>query len=174
VYPLVATGVGQIAFHAKANGSLIERNGTVVGSALLGQNFSDAKYFHPRPSAAGTDGYDGTASGASNLGPLNPDLLNAVQQRVTAYRTENGLAADQAVPVDAVTASGSGLDPDISVANARLQADRVATARGMTADAVLKLVDDNTDGRILGVLGVPAVNVLRLNLALDDATSGSS
>ena len=174
IYPLVVTGIGQIAFHDKANGSLIKRDGVVVGSALLGQNFTGATYFHPRPSAAGANGYDASASSGSNLGPLNPDLLSAISDRVTAYRQENGLAADQTVPVDAVTASGSGLDPDISVANARLQAQRVATARGLSIDQVAQLIDDHTDGRTLGVLGVPAVNVLQLNLALDDATDGSA
>jgi len=174
IYPLVATGIGQIAFHDKANGSLIRRDGVVVGSALLGQDFTGADDFHPRPSAAGANGYDGSASSGSNLGPLNPDLLSAISDRVAAYRQENGLAADQPVPVDAVTASGSGLDPDISVANARLQAQRVATARGLSLDQVARMIDDHTDGRALGILGVPAVNVLQLNLALDDATGGNA
>ena len=174
VYPLVATGVGQLAFNDKVNGSLIERDGTVVGSELLGQNFTADTYFHPRPSAAGADGYDGSASSGSNLGPLNPDLLQAVQDRVTAYREENGLADDQLVPVDAVTASGSGLDPDISVANARLQAQRVAIARGFSLDDVNQLIEDNTDDRTLAVLGVPGVNVLKLNLALDASSGGTA
>jgi potassium-transporting ATPase KdpC subunit len=166
VYPLVVTGVAQVAWNDKANGSLIKKDGVVVGSSLIGQNFADEKYFHPRPSAAGT-GYDGLASAASNLGPTNPDFLSAVQDRVAAYRQENGLAADQEVPVDAVTASGSGLDPDISVANARLQAPRVASARGMSVDQVLALVNQHTNGRQWGFLGEPGVNVLELNLALD-------
>jgi potassium-transporting ATPase KdpC subunit len=166
VYPLVVTGVAQVAWNDKANGSLIKKDGVVVGSSLIGQNFADEKYFHPRPSAAGT-GYDGLASAASNLGPTNPDFLSAVQDRVAAYRQENGLAADQEVPVDAVTASGSGLDPDISVANARLQAPRVAAARGMSVDQVLALVNQHTNGRQWGFLGEPGVNVLELNLALD-------
>lgn len=170
-YPLVVTGAAQVAFRHQAEGSLVEVDGEPVGSALLGQAFTRPEYFHPRPSAAG-DGYDATASGASNLGPTNPDLLAAVSDRVDAYRADNGLAADQPVPVDAVTASASGLDPHISVANARLQAARVAEARGLAIGDVLALVDDHTDGRVLGVLGEPGVNVLELNLALDEA-SGS-
>jgi len=170
-YPLVVTGAAQVAFRHQAEGSLVEVDGEPVGSALLGQAFTRPEYFHPRPSAAG-DRYDATASGASNLGPTNPDLLAVVSDRVDAYRADNGLAADQSVPVDAVTASASGLDPHISVANARLQAARVAEARGLTIGDVLALVDDHTDGRVLGVLGEPGVNVLELNLALDEA-SGS-
>lgn len=170
-YPLVVTGVAQAAFRHQAEGSLVEAGGRPVGSSLVGQPFTRAGYFHPRPSAAG-EGYDATASGASNLGPTSPDLLAAVSERVEAYRQENGLAADRPVPVDAVTASASGLDPHISVANARLQAPRVAAARGLAEDEVLALVDDHTDGRVLGVLGEPGVNVLELNLALDEA-SGS-
>lgn len=166
VYPLVSTAIGQAAFHDKANGQLIKVDGVVVGSKLIGQNFADPKYFHPRPSAAGA-GYDGSASSGSNLGPLNPDFLAAVADRVAAYRTENGLAADATVPVDAVTASGSGLDPDISIANARLQARRVATVRGLESTAVNALVHKYTDGPMFGYLGEAGVNVLELNLALD-------
>ena len=166
VYPLVVTGVSQVAFRSKANGSLVKVDGVVVGSKLLGQSFTDAKYFHPRPSAAG-DGYDGLSSGPSNLGPTNPDFLSTVQQRIDDYRTENGLTADQPVPVDAVTASGSGLDPEISVANARLQASRVAEARNVSVDDVLRLVDAHTGQRQWGFLGEAGVNVLELNLALD-------
>lgn len=165
-YPLAMTGVSQLAFRDKANGSLVKQNGQVVGSALLGQAFSRPEYFQPRPSAAG-DGYDGLASAASNLGPGSEKLLAGVAERVAAYRAANGLGADDTVPVDAVTASGSGLDPHISVANARLQAVRVAKQRTMPVDAVLQLVDAHTQGRQLGVLGEPAVNVLELNLALD-------
>jgi K+-transporting ATPase ATPase C chain len=166
VYPMLATAIGRVAFHDKADGSLIKRDGVVVGSKLIGQTFTAPQYFHPRPSAAGA-GYDGSASSGSNLGPTNPDLLKAVGDRVAAYRQENGLASDALVPVDAVTASGSGLDPQISVANARLQIARVAKARGLDAAAVAQLVDKNTDGRMLWVLGEPGVNVLELNLALD-------
>jgi len=166
VYPLVVTGVSQVAFRSKANGSLVKVDGVVVGSKLLGQSFAEPKYFHPRPSAAG-EGYDGLSSSASNLGPTNPDFLATVQKRIDDYRTENGLAADQSVPVDAVTASGSGLDPEISVANARLQAARIAKARNMSVDDVLRLVDAHTSQRQWGFLGEAGVNVLELNLALE-------
>jgi K+-transporting ATPase ATPase C chain len=166
IYPLVVTGVAQVAFHDKANGSLIKVDGVVVGSRLLGQQFADAKYFHPRPSAAGT-GYDGLASSASNLGPTNPDFLASITDRVAAYQQENSLPASQLVPVDAVTASGSGLDPDISVANAKLQAARVAAARSMTVADVLTAIDKHTSGRQWAIFGEPGVNVLELNLALD-------
>jgi K+-transporting ATPase ATPase C chain len=165
-YPLAVTGVAQVAFPGRADGSLVERDGVVVGSRLIGQPFTGARYFHPRPSAAG-EGYDAMSSSASNLGPTNADLLSAVEERVAAYRSANGLPADESVPVDAVTSSGSGLDPHISPANARLQAPRVARARGLPLDDVLMLVDEHTEGRSLGVLGEAGVNVLELNLALD-------
>ena len=171
LYPLAVLAIGQGVFAGRADGSLVRRNGHVVGSSLLGQNFVKPRYFHPRPSAAGTDGYDGAASSASNLGPSNPDLAKAVQDRVAQYKKENGLAADAKVPVDAVTASGSGLDPDISVANARVQVARVAKARGLGADIVRTLVDGHVNDRQLGVLGEETVNVLNLNLALDRVTS---
>ena len=167
-YPLLSTAIGQAAFNDKANGSLIRRNGVVVGSELIGQAFTAPQYFHSRPSAAGA-GYDGSASSGSNLGPTNPDFLSAVKDRVDAYRKENGLAAGAMVPVDAVTASGSGLDPHISIANARLQVNRVATARGLDVAVVEQLVNKYTDGRQLLVLGEPGVNVVELNLALDDS-----
>jgi potassium-transporting ATPase KdpC subunit len=229
VYPLVITGVAQVAFHSKANDSLVKVNGKVVGSSLLGQNFADKdgnplpQYFQPRPSAAG-DGYDAMSSSASNLGPSNPNLIgnipgvgisdqtnpyataadpycvpvqatdkagndvtdaqgnpvyeknkdgsyvcdtNTVPERAMAYRQLNGLAANAKVPVDAVTASGSGLDPDISIANADLQAARVAQARHLPLDQVMSLIKAHTDGRSLGFLGEKAVNVLELNIALD-------
>ena len=168
VYPLVMTGIAQVLFPYQANGSLIkDANGNVIGSALLAQNFTKPEYFHPRPSAAGTDGYDATSSGGSNLGPTNQKLIDSVRDRATAYRQENGLAADAQVPVDAVTTSASGLDPDISQANAALQTQRVAQARGMSPQAVQQLVDQYTEGRTFGFLGEPRVNVLKLNLALD-------
>lgn len=169
VYPLVVTGIAQVAFPGRADGSLVEVDGTVVGSRLLGQPFSNERYFHPRPSAAG-DGYDGAASSATNLGPTNPVLLDAVADRVSEYRSLNGLPEDDVVPIDAVTSSGSGLDPHISPENARLQAQRVATARELSLAAVLALVEPHTDERSLGFLGEPGVNVLELNLALDAAT----
>lgn len=169
IYPLLTTGIGQAAFNDKANGSLIKQNGVVVGSKLIGQTFTAPEYFHSRPSAAG-DGYDGSQSSGSNLGPTSQVLIDAVTERVATYREENDLAADVAVPADAVTASASGLDPDISIANARLQAPRVASQRGLSLDAVLSLVSKYTDDRKLYVLGEPGVNVLELNLALDRLT----
>jgi K+-transporting ATPase ATPase C chain len=172
VYPLVVTGFAQVAFHDKANGSLVKENGKVVGSSWIGQNFTKPIYFHPRPSAAG-EGYDPRTSSGSNLGPTNPKLLDEVRARVAAYRKENNLTPTTKVPVDAVTASASGLDPDITVANARLQAPRVATARGVPVARVRDLVDEHTDKRALGFLGEPAVNVLELNLALDKLGAGA-
>jgi K+-transporting ATPase ATPase C chain len=166
LYPLAVTGVAQVAFPGRADGSLLEQSGEIVGSRLIGQSFADERYFHPRPSAAG-DGYDGASSSASNLGPTNQVLLSAVQQRVAAYRELNGLDAGDDVPVDAVTSSGSGLDPHISPENARLQAARVAQARDLSINEVLAIVEDHTDDRPLGFLGEPGVNVLELNLALD-------
>jgi len=170
LYPLAVTGVAQATMSDKADGSLVKIDGKVVGSSLIGQNFAAPKYFHPRPSAAGTDGYDGLSSAGSNLGPSSQDLLDSVGQRVDAYREENGLADDAAVPADAVTASGSGLDPHISVANAKLQVPRVAKERGLSDSKVLDLIDAHTDDPSLGFLGQPGVNVLGLNVALDAAS----
>jgi K+-transporting ATPase ATPase C chain len=230
VYPMVVTGISQVAFHGKANDSLVKVNGKVVGSSLLGQNFTDKdgnplpQYFQPRPSAAGTNGYDASSSSASNLGPSNPNLIgnipgvsitgatniyatpsdpycvpvqatdkagnditdkagnpvyeknkdgsyvcdpNTVPERALAYRAFNNLAANTKVPVDAVTASASGLDPDISIANADMQAQRVATARHLPLATVMTQIKAHTDGRSLGFLGEKAVNVLELNLGLD-------
>lgn len=167
VYPLVVFGIGQAAFREKANGSLIvDKDGTVRGSRLLGQGFTAEKYFHPRPSAAG-NGYDAANSGGSNLGPTSQKLNDAIKDRVEAYRKENGLKDTDAIPADAVTASGSGLDPHISLRNAELQLSRVAKARNLSETKVRELMAQNTDPRQLGILGDPGVNVLMLNLALD-------
>jgi potassium-transporting ATPase KdpC subunit len=169
-YPFVVMGIGQVAFNDQANGSLVKVDGKVVGSKLIGQGFAAPEYFHPRPSAAGA-GYDGESSSGSNLGPTNPDYLKTVQERVVAYRQENGLPEDVSVPADAVTASGSGLDPQITEANADLQAARVAKARNLPLEKVQSLVQDHLQHRPLGFLGDPGVNVLELNLALDQVTS---
>ncbi len=168
-YPLLMTGVAQAAFPRQANGSLVHVNGQAVGSSLVGQNFSDPKYFQPRPSAAGSDGYDASSSSGSNLGPSSQVLIDRVKASLDAIRSENNLAPNALVPVDAVTASASGLDPHISPAYAELQVPRVAKARGMTEDAVRTLVHKYTDGSLLFVAGEPRVNVLRLNIALDEA-----
>jgi K+-transporting ATPase ATPase C chain len=166
LYPLAITGIAQVLFPGAADGSLVTLNGKVVGSSLIAQGFADAKYFHPRPSAAGS-GYDAMASSASNLGPTSQVLVDRVRTDVQAQlKQEPGLRLG-AVPVDMVTTSGSGLDPDITVANARAQAPRVAAARGMSVKSVFALVTKNTTGRQLGFLGEPRVNVLALNLALD-------
>jgi K+-transporting ATPase ATPase C chain len=192
VYPVLVWAFAQAIFPVQANGSLITRAGAfttdteqAVGSALLSQNFATAKYFHPRPSAAGS-GFDAASSGGTNLGPLSDKLLNGihdskkpdgtpnpsadfdgVKDLVSAYRSENGLADDAIVPADAVMRSASGLDPHISPANAKLQASRVATAHGLRLDVVEKLIEEHTDRPAFGILGDPAVNVLTLNLALD-------
>jgi len=167
VYPLVVFGISQTFFQDKANGSLIvDANGTVRGSRLLGQEFADAKYFHPRPSAAG-NGYDAANSGGSNLGPTSRKLNDAIKERIAAYRAENGLSESEPVPADAVTASGSGLDPHISLQNTELQIPRVVKARGVAEERVRELIRQNTNGRDFGVFGEPGVNVLQLNRALD-------
>ena len=167
LYPLVVFGIAQALFRDKANGSLIvDQDGTMRGSKLLAQGFTADKYFHPRPSAAG-NGYDAASSGGSNLGPTSQKLNDAIKDRIGAYRKENGLSENDSVPADAVTASGSGLDPHISLRNAELQTPRVARARGLSEEKIRELVQQNTDGRDLGVLGDPGVNVLELNLALD-------
>ena len=173
VYPLVVWGIGQAAFPRQANGSLVEVQGKVVGSALLAQNFNGPQYFHPRPSSAGDTGYDGTSSGGSNLGPLSQKLVDQVKERVENYRKENNLPTGTPVPADAVTASGSGLDPHISLKNADLQAKRVATSRGLSPAQINKLIETCTDGPGLGFLGEPGVNVLMLNLALDKPVNKS-
>lgn len=165
VYPLAVTAVAQVAFSDRADGSLLERDGEVVASSLIGQQAEGPEWFHPRPSAAG-NGYDAAASSGSNLGPTSDELIDGVAERVVAYRVENGLGEDVAVPVDAVTGSGSGLDPHISIANARLQAPRVALERDLPLQEVLALVDAATEHRPLGILGDDGVNVVELNLAL--------
>ena len=167
VYPLAVFAGAQLLFPEKANGSLVtDATGAVRGSALLAQSFTSDKYFQPRPSAAGT-GYDASSSSGTNLGPTSQKLADAIKANVAAYRTANGLAADAAVPADAVTSSGSGLDPHISLANAQLQIARVARARALTLSQVQALIAAHTDARDLGIFGEPTVNVLQLNRALD-------
>jgi K+-transporting ATPase ATPase C chain len=190
LFPLAITAVAQVAFRHQANGSLIEQGGKVVGSELIGQNFTAPGYFHPRPSAAGS-GYDASASSGTNLGPTSDKLINGIHKKLpngkddpgnydgikdlaAAYRKENGMPDNAPVPADAVTRSGSGLDPEISPANADLQVGRVAKARGLTEDQVRSLVGENTAGRTFGILGEPRVNVLKLNLVLDQAAPGKS
>ncbi|HZT40617.1 MAG TPA: K(+)-transporting ATPase subunit C [Chthonomonadaceae bacterium] len=190
IFPFVIFGIARVAFPHQANGSLIEQNGQVVGSELIGQSFTAPGYFHPRPSAAG-NGYDASNSGGTNLGPTSDKLINGIHKKLpngkddpgnfdgikdlaAAYRKENGLPDNTPVPADAVTRSASGLDPQISPANADLQVARIAKTRGLSEDAVRKLVDENTQGRQLGFLGEPGVNVLTLNIALDKAAPGKS
>ncbi|AIE84120.1 K(+)-transporting ATPase subunit C [Fimbriimonas ginsengisoli] len=187
-FPLLMYGIGQVpGLRDKADGSLIVRNGQVVGSTLIGQNFTKPEYFHPRPSAAGS-GYDANNSSGTNLGPTSDKLVNGIHKKTAdgkddpgnfdgikdlakAYREENGLPVDAEIPADAATRSASGLDPHISPANAYLQAARVAKSRKMQVEEVRRLVDENTDSRFLGFFGEPAVNVLKLNLALDGKQS---
>ena len=167
LYPLAVTGIAKVAFSDKANGSLIlDKSGTIIGSELLGQNFNGESYFHPRPSAAGANGYDGASSSGSNLGPTSQKLADLIEERVAAYRTTNSLAENQVVPADAVTASGSGLDPHISLSNAALQTARVAKSRGLAPEKVKELIAANTDTADFGLLGEPGANVLKLNLTL--------
>jgi K+-transporting ATPase ATPase C chain len=172
VYPLLFTGLAQLVFPNRADGSLIERDGVVVGSRLAAQKFTQPEYFHPRPSGTGDPEYNAAGTTFANLGPTNPDLAKAVEERAQAILQlegpfNPGLAIGD-IPVDAVTTSGSGIDPHISPAYARLQTARVAQRRGLSADRVAELIDENTDGRFLGLFGEPGVNVLELNLALDE------
>jgi len=166
VYPAVVWLVAQGIFPEQSNGSLVSVKGQVRGSSLLAQRFTGAGYFHPRPSAAG-DGYDAVNSGGSNLGPTSQKLIDAVKERITAYRAENKLAPEVLIPADAVTASASGLDPHISVKNALLQVNRVAGARGVSEEALRKMIVSRTEGRDLRIFGEPRVNVLMLNLDMD-------
>lgn len=164
-YPLAMTGIAQAIFHKQADGSLIEQNGKVVGSELIGQNFTKPEYFHPRPSQ---NNYDAANSGGSNLGPTNPALADRLKKDAAQFRKDNPSYTGP-IPADAITSSGSGLDPDISPANAMAQAARVAATRGASANAIQNLIAANTENRQYGVFGEPRVNVLKLNMALDQA-----
>jgi K+-transporting ATPase ATPase C chain len=167
IYPLIVWALGQAAFPFQANGSLVTNNeGQVIGSELIGQNFTGPQYFNPRPSYAGA-GYDPTASGGSNLGPTSQKLATNIQEAIAAYRTQYNLSTSTPVPADAVTGSASGLDPEIGLANAAIQAPIVAKARNTSLANIQALIDENVDGRSLGIFGEPGVNVLMLNIALD-------
>jgi K+-transporting ATPase ATPase C chain len=168
-YPLLVTGLAEAFFHRQSNGSLVEKNGIAIGSELIGQRFTKPEYFHGRPSAAGNDGYDATASGGSNLGPTNQKLVDRVQADIKKFRAENpGFTGP--IPADLLTSSASGLDPHISPASAEAQLARVAAARGVTPDRIQAVVDKRTEGRQWGIFGEPRVNVLLLNLDLDRTT----
>jgi len=167
IYPLVVWGLAQVIFPWQANGSLIVRDGHVIGSAIIGQNFADARYFHPRPSAAGDKGYDASNSSGSNLGPTNRKLIDTTMAALHKALEENPGASPAQVPIDMVTASGSGLDPEISIAAAELQVARVAKARELGEAAVRQTVYEQVRPRLLGLIGEPGVNVLELNLTLD-------
>ena len=168
LYPLVVFAAAQLLFPHQANGSLlVDKSGAVRGSALLAQNFTGAQYFHPRPSAAGANGFDPTSSSGSNLGPTSSNLVANITANIATYRSDNNLATNVPVPADAVTESASGLDPHITPANAEIQIARVAKARGLSVERVRELVKENTAGRDLGFFGEPRVNVMTLNFALD-------
>lgn len=170
VYPLVMTGVAHLIFPYQADGSLITHGDRIIGSSIIGQEFSLPQYFHGRPSAAGDKGYDASSSSGSNLGPTNKSLIETVMQRVRKFREKNLMSADAQVPVDLVTASGSGLDPEITPAAAESQVARVSKARGLSREAVDKLIARHTRPRWLGLFGESGVNVLELNLSLDQAS----
>jgi len=171
LYPGLVTGICQVIFPNQANGSLILKNGHVIGSALIGQSFTRREYFQPRPSAAGNDGYDPTASGGSNLGPTSQKLADRVKSSIAQFRKDNPDFAGP-IPADLVTASGSGLDPQLSPASISAQAPRVAVARGISINQIQQLASEFTEGRELGFLGEPRVNVMRLNIALDERFPG--
>ena len=173
LYPVTMVGLAHLLFPHRAEGSLIVRNGQVVGSELIGQNFSSPRYFHPRPSAAGDKGYDAANSSGSNLGPTNKTLIETVRSRVSTLREHEPGINHSVIPVDMVTASGSGLDPEITPAAAEIQAPRVAKARGLSEVEVHSLISTYTRKRTLGVLGEPGVNVLEINLALDNLGANS-
>jgi len=174
IYPLAVFGISQLVFRDRANGSLIvDATGAVHGSRLLGQQFIAEKYFHARPSAAG-NGYDATSSGGSNLGATSKKLADSIAQNIADYRAQNGLGTNDLVPADAVTASGSGLDPHISARNAEVQAPRVAKARNVPVEKVLEMIRLNTDARDFGIFGEPGVNVLKLNLALENLRTAAT
>jgi potassium-transporting ATPase KdpC subunit len=172
LYPLAITGIAQAAFGPAASGSIVSRDGKPIGSSLIGQNFSDPKYFWSRPSATSPQPYAGTASSGSNLGPLNPALIDGIKGRIQALRQADP-GNNAPVPVDLITASASGLDPEESLAAAFFQAPRVARVRGLDPQAVRALVDAQAQGRVFGLLGEPRVNVLALNLALDDLATNA-
>jgi K+-transporting ATPase ATPase C chain len=171
LYPGLVTGICQVIFPNQANGSLILKNGHVIGSALIGQSFTRREYFQPRPSAAGIDGYDPTASGGSNLGPTSQKLADRVKSSIAQFRKDNPDFTGP-IPADLVTASGSGLDPQLSPASISAQAPRVAVARGISINQIQQLASEFTEGRELGFLGEPRVNVMRLNIALDERFPG--
>ncbi|MBF8263206.1 MAG: K+-transporting ATPase, subunit [Parachlamydiales bacterium] len=172
-YPLLICAIGRVFFPEHASGGLLENgNGQIIGSKFIGQNFSSPAYFHPRPSAAGDNGYDAMKSGGSNLGPTSKKLMDLVQARLAAYREENDLPPTQPIPVDAVTASGSGLDPHISLENAQLQASRIARERGLALLEVLELIRQSTAHPWMGIFGEKRINVLQINLSLDGLKQG--
>ncbi|MDI3311585.1 MAG: potassium-transporting ATPase subunit KdpC [Thermoanaerobacterium sp.] len=168
LYPLAITGIAQLIFPHQANGSLVYKDGQAIGSSLIGQQFSDPKYFHGRPSSAGKTGYDATSSSSSNLGPTNKLLIEKAEKLAQQVREENGLKSNAAVPSDLITSSASGLDPDISIDAALIQIPRIAKARGISEEKLKNLVNEHIIGRQLGILGEPRVNVLELNIALDN------